>query len=405
MLACPMNEPLRVLIAGGGIASLELILALRDQAGDRVDIELLSENRELTYHPLAVAEPFGLGTAHAFDLERIAADTGTRLREGTLTAVVPDAHVAVTGDGDELRYDALVVATGARRRDAVAGALTLRSRATFADFKTLLHGLGTESEERLVFAVPGGVTWALPLYEMALMTATWLTGQARKPVAITIATPEDGPLAVFGREVSDRVADLLAERGIELITGVYPTAFADDHLSVRPGDPIPADHAVALPRLAGPALDGLPCDEDGFLPTDPYGRVDRLDGVYAAGDVTAFPVKQGGIATQQADTIAGTIAAAAGADVRAEPFDPVLRGLLLTGQEPSYLRAELAGGRGERASEYEVESPWWPPAKIVGQHLSHYMARLAADQPPVPDAPFLRVETDDVEPYLKNAGS
>lgn len=400
-----MNEPLRVVIAGGGIASLELILALRDLAGAQVDLELLSRSRELTYHPLAVAEPFGIGSAHEFDLESIARDTGTRLHYGTLAAVVPGRRVAVTGAGTEISYDALVVATGARRHVAVPGALTLASRAAFAEFGEVLEGLGRERAERIVFAVPGGVTWALPAYELALLTATWLEQQrGRRAVSLMLVTPEDQPLGVFGTEVAEAVAGLLELRGIELRTGVYPSEWRDSQLAVRPGDPIAADHVIALPRLAGPAIAGLPSDEDGFVPADPYGRVDHFEDIYAAGDATAFPVKQGGIATQQADSIARSIAAAAGVDVRPEPFDPVLRGLLLTGQEPSYLRAELAGGRGSRSSEYRLEAPWWPPAKVVGRYLSHYLAGRAADQPPIPDAPFLRIETDDLEPYLKSRG-
>ena len=65
------------------------------------------------------------------------------------------------------------------------------------------------------------------------------------------------------------------------------------------------------------------------------------DAVLAAGDATTFPIKQGGLATQQADAAAATIAHALGATVEPTPFAPVLRGLLLTGGAPLYLRAEL----------------------------------------------------------------
>jgi sulfide:quinone oxidoreductase len=60
----------------------------------------------------------------------------------------------------------------------------------------------------------------------------------------------------------------------------------------------------------------------------------------------AFPIKQGGIATQQADAVAQAIAAKAGADLTPQPFRPVLRGLLLTGAVPQYLRHEPTSGRG-----------------------------------------------------------
>jgi sulfide:quinone oxidoreductase len=53
--------------------------------------------------------------------------------------------------------------------------------------------------------------------------------------------------------------------------------------------------------------------------------------------LTQFPLKQGGIATQQADVAAASIAAHAGADIEPHPFRPVLRGLLLTGMTPRYL--------------------------------------------------------------------
>ena len=58
-------EPLRVVIAGGGVAGLEAMLALRELAGDRVDIELLSPSDEFVYRPMLVAEPFGSGCARS----------------------------------------------------------------------------------------------------------------------------------------------------------------------------------------------------------------------------------------------------------------------------------------------------------------------------------------------------
>jgi sulfide:quinone oxidoreductase len=95
--------------------------------------------------------------------------------------------------------------------------------------------------------------------------------------------------------------------------------------------------------------------------------------VYAAGDATNSPIKQGGVATQQADAAAEAIAARAGADVEPQPFRPVLRGLLLTGATPRYMRAELSGGRGadSRVSDHAL---WWPPSKIAGKRLAPYLA-------------------------------
>jgi sulfide:quinone oxidoreductase len=100
-----------------------------------------------------------------------------------------------------------------------------------------------------------------------------------------------------------------------------------------------------------------------------------LERVYAAGDVTDFAIKHGGIAAQQADAAAQAIAAVAGAAVRPERFKPVIRGVLLGGEKPLYLSAHITGGHG---STSEVgETPTWSPAgKIAARYLGPYLESL-----------------------------
>jgi sulfide:quinone oxidoreductase len=128
---------------------------------------------------------------------------------------------------------------------------------------------------------------------------------------------------------------------------------------------------VALPRLYVPPIDGVPQTDEGFVPVDAHCRVAGLSRVWAAGDVTSFPVKQGGLAAQQADAAASAIAALAGAEVEPQPFRPVLRGALLTGHAPLYLRADPVGGSDSRAAPAAL---WWPPSKIAGRLLAPYLA-------------------------------
>ena len=95
---------------------------------------------------------------------------------------------------------------------------------------------------------------------------------------------------------------------------------------------------MTLPTLVGRPPGGLPTDERGFVPVDDRGAVRGLDDVYAIGDITTAPIKQGGLAAQQADAAAAAIAARAGAPVLVESSTPVLRGLLLSGLTSTYLR-------------------------------------------------------------------
>ena len=63
------SAPPEVLIAGGGVAALEAVLALRDLAGDRARLTLLAPNSEFVYRPMTVREPFSYGVAQRFPLE------------------------------------------------------------------------------------------------------------------------------------------------------------------------------------------------------------------------------------------------------------------------------------------------------------------------------------------------
>ncbi|MGI8624148.1 MAG: hypothetical protein ACR2NB_11855 [Solirubrobacteraceae bacterium] len=150
-------------------------------------------------------------------------------------------------------------------------------------------------------------------------------------------------------------------------------------LDISPGDRgVQVDRVVTLPRLVGPRLRGIACVHDGFIATDAHGRVAGAEDVFAAGDATDFPIKHGGLAAQQADAVAETIAASAGADLDPQPFRPILRGVLLTGGPARYLRADISDGPSDDAVISE-EALWWPPDKISGRYLAPYLSSRVGD--------------------------
>jgi sulfide:quinone oxidoreductase len=378
-------SPVRVLIAGGGVAALEAALALRALAQDRVSVELLAPEPQFWYRPLAVAEPFGLGEVRQFELAELAASAGATFSPGALTGVDAGGKLALTSAGSSVPYDVLLVACGAVPTPAVPGALTFRGPADTEKIRQLLEELVAGQVGRVAFAVPWGAVWSLPIYELALMTAAYLSERDLDQVELVLVTPEDEPLQLFGRAGSEAVRELLEERSIAVQTGACPVELVDGELRLVPEGSIAADRVVALPRLRGPRIDGLSQTVEGFIAVDAHGQVHGLSDVFAAGDITSFPVKQGGIATQEADAAAEMIAASAGADLAPQPFRPVLRGLLLTGRQPRYLRHELTGGAGD-ASAASPEPLWWPPAKIVGRYLAPFLGTVAGVESP-PEAP------------------
>jgi sulfide:quinone oxidoreductase len=120
------SSAFRVLVAGGGVAGLEALLALRDLAGDRVELTLVSPDPDFVYRPMAVAEPFARGHAARHRLCDIARELGAELVRGALTEVDGAGRIAITtADGPlSLSCDALLVAVGARSEPAYPQALT-----------------------------------------------------------------------------------------------------------------------------------------------------------------------------------------------------------------------------------------------------------------------------------------
>ena len=376
MTITPPPKRFRVLLVGGGVASLEAALALSDLAGEHVSLTLLSPSTEFVYRPMTVREPFGYARAQRLDLSEIAADTGGELVSDALERVDPEHRLVHTAGGLQLPYDALLVGIGARIAARYEHAVTIDD----GRLDELLHGLIQDVEEgyvkRLALIVPATITWPLPIYELALMTA----GRAEDmnvELATTILTPEDSPLAIFGEGASRAVSEILARRGVTVITSAYSEVPSTGKIEITPGDRrLEVDRVIAMPALHGPRVKGLPADPDGFIPVDEFSRVRGAERVYAAGDATNFAIKFGGIAAQHADAAAQSIAALAGVALQPQPFHPVIDGLLLTGDKPLHLRADVTGGHGAQSNPVELaEGP--PPPKIAARYLSPYLQSRA----------------------------
>jgi sulfide:quinone oxidoreductase len=322
--------------------------------------------------PQTVREPFSYPRAERWPVGPIARDAGAELLVDELEWVDPAERVVHTKGGEHIEYDALVIAMGARPTPRYKHSITIDP----ATMDETLHGLIQDVEggyvDQVVFLAPGRMAWPMPLYELALMTA----GRAYDmdvSVAITIATPEDSPLALFGTAASEAVSALIDRAGINVISSAYAEVPRSGEVIINPGDRhVKADRVVALPELYGPGVRGLPLSEHGFFRVDKFQHVLDTDGIYAAGDSTEFAVKHGGVSSQMADVAAEQIAAAAGADITPQPFQPVVHGMLLTDEKPLYLTARITGGQGF-SSEVSDTPQWSPPTKIASRYLTPYL--------------------------------
>jgi sulfide:quinone oxidoreductase len=369
----PQGSRLRVVIAGGGVAALEAMLALRELAGDRVTTRLLAPDPVFRYRPLSVTEPFGASAPRNLELAQIAVENHATFSRDGLETVDADARRVRTTSGREIDYDALLLAIGARGTEGLPGAIAFRDSADQGSFGEVLAELERGAVRRLAFAVPAGASWPLGLYELALLTSAHARDRGLEDVELTLVTPEPRPLAVFGRRASAVVARLLEQAGVGVRVNKRPLRFTRDTLEIEGADSLRCDHVISLPLPEVDPIPGIPQQLGGFIPVDRYGGVLGAERVFAAGDVTWFPIKQGGLATQQADCVAHSIAALAGAPVEPQVFRPVLRGALLTEGGPRYMRATIDEGESTAARS----TLWWPPAKVAGRYLAPYLMAKA----------------------------
>jgi sulfide:quinone oxidoreductase len=368
------SEPLRVVVVGGGIGGAEVLLALRDLAGDRVSLTLVSPGEELVLPALSVAEPFALGRAQRYSLADLVAGVHGDLVAGSLAAVDPQQRQIRLADGATLGFDALVIATGARPLARVEHATTWWPGGDPEAFGGLLRDIEEGYTKRVAFVIPPGAVWPLPLYELALMTAREVSGMGIDGAELTVITPEAVPLALFGSAAARAVREELDRVGIRLETGTVAR--------VEPADPLEVvlqptirrlgvDRVVALPGVDGPRIPGTMQNDAGFILVGPGGLMRGSESVWAAGDAIAYPVKLGALASQQADAVAGEIAGRVGVQTPARPPGLRLRGVLMTGAGPLPVGAEPS------AAKIDHRPIWRPEDKVHGMYLTPYLHDLS----------------------------
>jgi sulfide:quinone oxidoreductase len=365
------GTPGRVAICGGGVAALEALMALRDRT-PLPHVDLIAPEREFVYQPLAVAEPFGLFRGRRLELAAIAREFEAELHVDALAGVDGAGRRLSLASGAELAFDAAIVAVGARRCRWLDGAVSFGGSDDVPAFAGLLARLES-GVSSVVFTCPPRLPWTLPLYELALLTAGWLAERGAAGVELSVVTPEAEPLGIFGPTASAALRGQLSDRGIRLRSAATPQRLEAGRLRLADGETVQAEEVVALPQLAGPQIEGLPADAEGFIRIDDRCRVIGTSAVFAAGDGTAYQIRQGGIAAQQADLAADCVAALLGAGPEPPPFQPLLRGTLLTGLAPMFLQAAPATPNGG-GSELPGASLWNPPAKIAARHLAPYLS-------------------------------
>lgn len=316
-----METKPKVVVLGGGFGGLEAMFYLRHRLTNKVDLTLVSDQDYFLFKPNTIYIPFGEDPEKfKIDLIRPTQRKKIEFIQATVQDVAPDAKRVYTDRG-EVDYDYVVIATGAAMRpEEIPGlkenALTLW---TPQQMLQLREGLARTVEkakagqrQKILFLVPPNNKCAGPLYELALMTDTWLRKHvARDPVDITWTTMEESFIQAFGPRLNTVVTQEFEERGIHGFKGFVVTSIEPGVVHYQNKETRPYDLLVSFPPyIAQKTFPSLPHDERGFIHVNPTSRrVADQNEVFAVGDAADFPIKQAFLALLQADAAAEHIAA------------------------------------------------------------------------------------------------
>jgi sulfide:quinone oxidoreductase len=375
----------RVVIAGARFAALEAVLALRAFADDAVRTYLLSTETQFIFTPAAPRELFGPIPRTRWPLHDLAARAGASLVPGALGSIDAGKQRIITTDAQAIDYDFAIVAVGGRPEAWLdAPGLTFSGPEDVPTMGRQLDDVAARVADgqrvRVAFVVPPGSGWVIPGYELALMARRYLielgVGDAAE---LMVVTSEDAPLGIFGQYAAQSISEALAGANIALHAGSIVRGWVDGHLQIVPEVELAADVVISMPMIHGPEVEGIAQTSTGFVDADLDGRVRHERRVFVAGDAGPFPVKQAGLACQQADRVAAAICADLGVATPELPQSPVLRGLLWSGDGDQFLRRDLAGGRDESLGTVSVATAlWWPPDKVAGRFLAPFLHEIEA---------------------------
>lgn len=326
----------RIVVLGAGFAGLESAFLLRSRLGERAEITLVSDRPSFVFKPNTIYLPFGADPSSLLiRLDRPARRRDIRVVRASVQSLSPDAQQVHLG-GRHLDYDFLVVATGAGMRPGEIPGLADHAETIWTPDEMLSLGQRLQAavdrarrgeQQTILFAVPPGNKCAGPLYELVLMTETWLRRRrVRNRFRLVFATFEASYIQAFGPKLHDVVEGEFAKRGIDGRTGLRLEHVSEDDALFSGAESIRHDLLVAFPPYVA-AVDyrpELPADDRGFVLTEPASRrVQGHERIYVPGDAGDFPVKQAFLAFLQADAAADDIAAQVLGGAPATTFDPV----------------------------------------------------------------------------------
>jgi sulfide:quinone oxidoreductase len=314
----------RILILGGGVGgtlTANLLcrkLRRRVRAGE-VSITVVDSTGTHTYQPgFMYIAMGGEQASHLERPERGLLDALVTLVVGEVEGIHEETRTVRLTDGQQLRYDHLVIATGSRIAPEEIEHFTTEAHHFYTAEAALelRHALDAFRGGRVVIGIAGMPYKCPPApLEVAFLIEAELRDRGlREKSDLHFCSPIGRAFTI--ESVSDMATPILQEKGIELHTFFNVEAIDADRHVVQSleGEELPYDLLILVPPHHGQRFlmdSGLAPAPGGWLPTDRETlQVGGRPNVYALGDATDLPLsKAGSTAHFEAPVVTERIAA------------------------------------------------------------------------------------------------
>jgi NADPH-dependent 2,4-dienoyl-CoA reductase/sulfur reductase-like enzyme/nitrite reductase/ring-hydroxylating ferredoxin subunit len=274
-------------IAGGGAAGYTAAQTLRED-GFTGRVVLITREGHLPYDRPNLSKDYLQGNAEPewipLRADEFFTEHDIEVIRGREIARVDAAQKAITfADGEILRCDALLIATGGEPRK-----LPFQSDAHLNVF--LLRSYD-DSNRIIAAAVKGTRAVVIGASFIGMEVASSLTARA---CDVTVVAPDVVPFEkILGAKIGKLFRDLHEENGVKFKLGVSVAGFSGGErvnaVELENDERLDADLVVVGVgvRPATKFLEGITLHQDGGVMVDEYLRA--ADGVFAAGDIAYFP--------------------------------------------------------------------------------------------------------------------